>query len=158
LNETDQIIASVIAEMPDWTSIEKSEWSKCRIPTSRGAATVARHLAAFDLDAVRSGVGRYAEDARQGSGLTVEAAGRLLILNRLVFVVPEWSDGSVGFFGGFAGPEGAGGRLQIGWPVVTLPDGSVEIAAPFRGYFGDDFQALPEFDLFRERFPRRPWS
>ena len=142
-------VRDLIARLPDWVSVTPDEWPTEAPRVDREARKVGRALAAFDLDAIRSGIREFAPPGC----LSIEDAGRLLLLDRLVFEVPGWSDAPVGFFGGFVGPETRGSAAQIGWPFV-----GGTIAHPFGGYSGDEHQALSEFDRFRGLFPRRRWT
>ena len=140
-------VRDLIAQLPDWVSVTSDRWPAEASRINSEARAVGRQLAAFDLGAIRSGIGEFAPPGT----LSVEDAGRLLLLNRLVFEVPEWADSSIGFSGGFVGPGAKGDQIQIGWPCA----GGEEVVHPFRGYMGDEYQALAEFDRFAERFPRR---
>jgi hypothetical protein len=142
-------VRDLIAQLPDWVSVTPDQWPKEAPRINVEVRQVGRQMAAFDLGSIRSGIQEFAPPG----SLNVEDAGRLLLLNRIVFEVPEWAD-SVGFFGGFVGPQTKGGQAQIGWPF----DQSGEIVHPFRGYMGDEFQALSEFDRFAQQYPRRRWD
>lgn len=148
-------VAAILDEMPDWVSVSHADWKRQRDRINAAAAASIRQLGAFDLDTIREGIRLYVASARGSVGLSVESAGRLMLLNRLLFDVPEWGDASVGFYGGFRGPKVGGGIIQIGWPLVTRPGGGVLIGHPFGGYMGDEYQALAEFDRFRECFSAR---
>lgn len=147
-------VAEILEEMPDWVSVSHADWKRQKDRINVAAAVAMRQLGAFDLDTIREGIRLYIGTARGNGGLPVEAAGRLMLLNRLLFDVPEWGDASVGFYGGFRGPKVGGGIIQIGWPLVSYP-GGVQIGHPFGGYMGDEYQALAEFDRFRESFSVR---
>lgn len=142
-------VRDLIVQLPDWVSVTPDRWPTEVLRINTEVRQIGHQLAGFDLDAIRSGIKEFAPPG----SLSVEDAGRLLLLNRIVFEVPEWAD-SVGFFGGFVGPETKGSQAQIGWPF----DRRGEVVHPFRGYMGDEYQALSEFDHFAQQYPRRRWS
>ena len=115
----------------------------------------ARQLAALDDVSLRQVAARYIEDERRQHGeLGVPAASRLYVLIRFVFDSPTRAPSGMARFGSFHGIPTGEGWVDEQWPWSEL-DGRLTLSSLFKGYFGDEYLALDEFDAFRERFGRR---
>jgi hypothetical protein len=114
--------------------------------------TTMRRLARAGLGDLREAVAQYDEFAADREGLA--AMSRLFVLNRYVFRLPDRLPlGELPFFGGWDGVLADEETLAPLWPW-TLRDGQKRLTGTFRGYAGDRYLALAEFDYFTERFER----
>jgi len=151
LSETEATI-SLIEQMPDWMSI-----SKLGGPDSVRMISTLEQIDKEDTALLRMAVQRYWEREVLAKIGSLEAQGRLFILNRFIFNVPQVIDGgTVRAYGGWDGipinPDRT--TVDLAWPLAT-GNGHVALVGMYQGYCGDLYLAPDEFDDFNSRFGRR---
>jgi hypothetical protein len=84
-------------------------------------------------------------------------AGQLFVMNRYLFKVPtQLKRGEARFFGGWTGvPHDENGVNPL-WPLAVAKDGRLKLVGRSSRYFGDEFQAVEEFDYLNLKYGRRP--
>ena len=105
---------------------------------------------------LRKAIERFIGERRCANKYSVDDMSKLFVLNRSIFKVPSQSKlPEARFFGGWIGvPRGEKG-VDLLWPLTIRSGGKLELIGDFGGYYGDDFQAVEEFDYFNQRFGRR---
>jgi hypothetical protein len=112
-------------------------------------------VADSDTPTIREAVKRLVwkhEDKEDEMGVQT----KVFLLNRLIFNVPVSSKRKESpVFGGWVGVPSDDETINLLWPFETNTDGKLELISGFRGYAGEPFEALGEFDSFNKRFGRR---
>jgi hypothetical protein len=112
-------------------------------------------LARYDLATLRAAVSRYVEERHARNAYDVAAMSRLYVLDRYLFAVPPRRPLGERRFAAFAGIPHDETTVDEWWPLSRSDAGHWTLTGRFRGYTGEDYQALEEFDYFNERFGRR---
>jgi len=142
---TDYIILK-LQEMPVWTNIPPEE--------TIDLDKILRIL--HEIDEYHSDVIRKAITVFYKSDASVDDMGRLLILNKFLFDLPEWIPiNSYRSFGGWLGIPEDGDRINLLWPFSQNEDGSLALTKRFLGYMGEAYLALEAFDYYLKRYGRR---
>ena len=161
-----QEIVVALEGMPNWRGFSLNK----DYPEERALieATV-RRIARYDLDTVREAIEAYESRreepfGREGPGTV---AGKLLILNKFLFDLPETVRADSGHFlffgghwvglpvtGGTDASEGSG-LMYIRWPWSADSDGTWRLTGDFGGFFGPPYRPLDAFDHYRKAFGKR---
>jgi len=87
----------------------------------------------------------------------LDALSKIYLFNRLYFKVPPGfiprKDAKV--FGGWRGVPLMDGTINVLWPLTQDLDGHLSLTGQFKGYFGEKYRPLEEFDYFLEKFGTR---
>jgi hypothetical protein len=74
----------------------------------------------------------------------------------LAFAVPQWIPIKTSVrLGGMQDRPMDDARVNLLWPLSVDSNGRLVLEAWDRGYMGPAYQALPEFDYFRDHYARR---
>lgn len=105
----------------------------------------------YPTDIIRKGITLfYHPDA------SVEDMGRLLILNKFLFKLPEWlPEHSCPRFGGWLNIPERDGQINILWPFSRDKNGNMMLTHRFSGYLGEAYMALEAFDYYLNKYGRR---
>ena len=141
----------MIGHIPAWTNFD---------PNDRGAAQdIIRglnELAHEEIPVLRKAVSEFVLAHRKANTYSVAQMSRIFLLNRYIFAVPSESNrNEVHLFGGWIGVPHDEQKTNCLWPFALANKGDLELIGKYRGYNGEQFQALEEFDDFAERFGRR---
>lgn len=164
----DADVASIIdalEKMPDWTVIPlTADRGKERERIEEAIAT----LATYRLDEIRQAIEKYsAEHITTPGRRLMEAQGKLLILNKSLFCLPERvrrdSPHFRYFGGGWLGLPVSGDpevprpsdEMDIRWPWSVEESGAWRLTGRYAGFNGVPYDALAAFDYYREVFGRR---
>jgi len=148
----DEAIWPALVEMldaaPDWTRMQRGATE-----SKRELLSVLEEIARQGVDNARAVVEEYARRASEAPGkMDVDELGNVFILNRVLFRVPARVRAEKArFFGGWAGVPHGGGYVDMLWPLV-LENGQLRLEGEFRGYYGDVYDALGEFDYFLSEY------
>jgi hypothetical protein len=133
-------------------------WVRGRAEGGASALAIERHLVALDgfstpvlRCAVTQYLSRSPENRRKldGAGGSVAAWGRVFILVRYVFEVPESRRGFAPV------PNGFRNRTTPIWPLSWDRGGRLVLTGDYYGYNGPAYRAVTEFDYFARHFGRR---
>jgi hypothetical protein len=136
-------------------------WAAIRPDDTEGRRRLLAQLQpfkSFTLDEVRSAIKSYMRTAMTtGDRYDVGEMSRLYVLNRFIHCVPPTvPQEEARFYGGWGGVPQTRGQVRVLWPLAERR-GQLRVAGHFGGYFGVPYDALGEFDHFRERFGPR-WA
>lgn len=141
-----QEVISKIQEMPVWTNI----------PPDKSVDSDKIMEVLHEIDQYGSEVIREAITAYYNSTGSLEDMGRLLLLNKFLFNLPEWvSSNSYRPFGGWFGVPEEHDRVNLLWPFTLTENGSLVLARRFEGYMGEAYLAIEAFDYYLKTFGRR---
>lgn len=145
---TVSVLESVMSRCPSWVRTDYKNMA------NKGAVVpLLAELRRVPINSLRSEVAEFQNKHR----FDLDAMGKLYVLNRVLFNVPQrLRVGSVPFFGGWAGVPVQGGFVNAMWPLSLAADGTLLLTGKLRGYGGEPYDALGEFDHFLRRFGVRP--
>ena len=151
-------IVNIIETCPSWARLSVVEYEEgedvVEIQKKMIMASM-KELSKYDLDLLREAIKRYTSgDGRYSSA----ADARLYLLNRYIFNIAAGIPmGSMWSFAAFRPayakglPGHAIGHDEL-WPLSVDAEGNLVLTGSFRGYLGEEFQPLSEFDDFRKEF------
>jgi len=105
-------------------------------------------LCNYDLRTIRA-----AEALITEKGSILDEA-KLYVLNRCLFDVPEGASRDIRSFSGWHACHDSNG-YRVLWPLAKKPDGTLVLESMNSSYMGPSYQAVEEFDYFRQKFPVR---
>jgi hypothetical protein len=135
-------VRDVLAELetaPAWTSITDDVR---RTTLMRSLEAVASH----GPDTIRSAARLYVAERKQSVPSHFARASNIYVLNRLLFDVPPKGHAFGAWFG--SPPN------SPMWPIAMTPSGPM-LVGHFQGYRGDPYDAIAEFDSFRQYYGLR---
>jgi hypothetical protein len=144
-------IRKTIASIPAWAILEgisdehQAELDRCF-----------REVAKYDTQMIRETMLELVADLEARNTYSDAEKGRLLILNRLVFKVPETGPNDGRYHGWDGAPKTTTG-VRLLWPLEEK-DGKLRLMPGFSRpslYRTQQYQATAEFDYFADHFPRR---
>jgi hypothetical protein len=145
------IVVRMIEECPPWPSIQNDD-----LATKRKLLSCLERISMYDLTTIRKAMIAYADKQSQIKPYNVYSMGRLFVLNRYLFKVPDQDTTARKEFGGFLGPTISSKGINWLWPFSIDSTGKLELTGQAYGYMGDVYLAIDEFDYFNERFgPRK---
>jgi len=131
-------------------------WSPERVAADLALEALGREFQAFPYSDARLVVERFSALAMRKSGTAeLDAQSKLYVLLRFYFDVPEKERrGEAEYFGNWLGGPYDDAHVYLIWPV-SVTDGNVRITGAYKGYLGETYDALGEFDFFASRYNRR---
>lgn len=162
LNACDQQVSSRmkfvsrIDAVKSWVSLTEMEIAKHEAEIEK----LGLEFREFAIDEARHIVNELREMAlkRKRPSEPEESLGKIYVLLRYYFKVPETEDPSrVKYFGGWVGVPMGEGRVGILWPLGFDAVQGLQLQGSYKGYNGDTYDPVSEFDFFNERFGRR-WN
>jgi hypothetical protein len=141
---------TAISDCPAWSELQPGD-----AVTQRRIMACLTALRGYDLAVLGAAIGTYVTKLKREERYTVAAMSRLYVLNRYLFDVPERVPVGTRGFAGFKGvPSDAGGIDEL-WPFSRTPHGGLVLTGQFKGYNGEDYLAVEEFDYFRHQYGLR---
>jgi hypothetical protein len=140
----------LIESMPAWSDVPADD-----LFSRRKIIDVLKELAMYDLDILRKAIRRYISRRKREDSYDVSTMSRLYLLNRYIFNVPNKVPLGLRRFAAFFGMPYDSQWINELWPLSTDEKGEMVLTGEFRGYFGEVYLALEEFDHFRERYGLR---
>lgn len=142
-------VARLLFSMPPWLNLGFN--TKAEVKLLEGL----RRVSAFHTDVIRGGIEFFIDQSKRKKSYSLDEQSKLYLLNRYLFRLPRLMlRGQLPFFGGWVIPYESK-RFNPSWPFVPQPGGRLVLKGAFRGYMGDEFLALAEFDYFRKYYPRQ---
>jgi hypothetical protein len=138
-----------LEKMPSWVATPDNKLDEVGIETMK----VMRMVASLPEAEVRKVIARFLA-RNEGTGHEVEGWGKLYVLNRCYFAVPEKERRSeVKFFAGWSVPVDEE-WVHVLWPLEMTPDGELRLArqCACSTYTGPPYRALAEFDFFSKKY------
>ena|ERR1041384_3360545 len=145
-------VVELIESSPEWSEIPADdEASRSKIIEKM------RGVAKYDLDTIRSAIEQYLSKKEQSEGGNdVASMSRLYVLNRYLFDVPDKVPMGERRFGSFFGIPHDSQSVNEMWPLSVDDKGKLALTGSFKGYFGEEYLPLQEFDYFKEKYgPRK---
>lgn len=141
-------ILNWIRECPAWQELEP--------PQLTGKEKVIAQLDAVarsDTDTIREAVKHLVINNKE---YDPRLMSKLFLLNRYIFAVPSrCKRKEVRLFGNWNGIPYDDEYINLLWPFQLMAKGTLDIVSDFRGYYGEAFRPLDEFDYFNKKFGRR---
>ncbi|HMV83057.1 MAG TPA: hypothetical protein PLD20_07485 [Blastocatellia bacterium] len=152
INEQTLQIVELINSSPSWwDSYPNYVFSDAKLQELQACLKqIAKHDTQIIRDAVKA---YYSQHSSQGS-YNADEKGKLFLLNRYVFNVPNKSvndiPSEVGWF--YYGEE----NTDLLWPLSEVDkEGNIKLGLRHAVYTGQRYYPLEEFDFFNRRFGRR---
>ena len=143
-------LARSIDSCPAWSEIDKDD---------SATRSVILHcldkISASELSIIRAAMGKFISDKRSANNYNVASMSKLFVLNRYLFDAPSKAPFNRSTFGGWVGVPSTDREINWLWPLSIDSAGNLKLTGTFRGYMGDDYLALEEFDYFNKTFRRR---
>lgn len=142
----------IVKDAPTWVLS-----ANCK-PDAKILVASIRKLEGLHTESLRKVVVAVVHDAKKENGaVDFNLLAKLFFFNRILFRAPQ----SISIkdrrsYGGWVGVPVNDGMENLQWPLSVSPTGEVEVIDCFVGYRGEPFDALGEFDFFRDSFGRRP--
>jgi hypothetical protein len=143
----------LLADMPSWSALQPEDVAVPRGDRWKQTEAVLAELSRFDTDVLRAAVESVAV-----SDDSMSTAGKLFLLNRYLFAIPpRLSADDLPRFGGSWRSPGHPSPSPIGalWPFAVDRTGGLRLAHEFKGFKGNPYRPLEEFDYLSARFGRR---
>jgi len=141
-----QHVISKLQEMPVWTNISTEEMINLN-----KTLDILSEIDRYPLDVIRKAISIFYK-----STASLEDMGRLLLVNKFLFDLPEWIPiNSYRRFGGWLGVPEEQCRINLLWPFSRGEDGSLVLTKRFTGYMGEAYLALEAFDYYLKSYGRR---
>jgi hypothetical protein len=146
-NKDAEVIASQVLSCPAWDEIENGGINEVQGKIMECLSAVSEH----DITLIREAVALLYRQHSQNTSLW----SRIFLLNRYLFLVPETSlvDGQL--FGGWEGTPIENGMVNRLWPFSYDSQNNLQLTGEFKGYFGQGYMGLDEFDYFLKTFGLR---
>jgi hypothetical protein len=148
-----QEVAELLRQMPAWSDLAPGE---AGVAQRQEIESAVRRIASYDVADVTAAVERFVVGtSADPSGLDVSAMSKLYVLDRYLFAVPPWTSLGARRFASFRGVPVEGDRIGELWPWSFDEGGVLRLTGVFAGYVGEAFQALREFEHFRDTYGLR---
>ena len=148
-----QAVVELLRQMPSWSDLAPGEDG---VAQRQEIESAVRRIASYDVADVTAAVERFVDEASAApSGLGVSAMSKLYVLDRYMFAVPPWTSLGERRFASFRGVPVEGDRIGELWPWSIDDGGGLRLTGVFAGYIGEAFQALREFEHFRDTYGLR---
>lgn len=139
-----------VSEWGSTSDYPEDSWRRLRV--------VARELQSYSPKFAKDVISRYqASDNGQYGKEDFQKDGKLYLLMRVMFKLPEQSRESHVLFGGWMMPQGSyehGELHNLGWPV-TWKSGNPALESGYFGLQGSRYNATAEFDYFQSKYSFR---
>jgi hypothetical protein len=145
-----QEIIELLRRMPAWSDVAPGEDG---VTERQEIESAVQRIAGYDVADVTAAVERFVDEASADtSGLGVPTLSKLYVLDRYLFAVPPWTSVGTRRFASFRGVPVDGDRIGELWPWSIDEGGGLRLTGVFAGYTGETFQALREFEYFRDTY------
>jgi hypothetical protein len=137
-------VSLLLDRCPEWTQLNGDD---------RGAKQkillCLAQISTNDIRDIRIGVTKFLHTQRGQA-----ESGKIFLLNRYLFNVPELGEPDDSIVTPWHSPTRSG-RLDLLWPFSLMPKGDLELTGNFKGYTGESYRPLDEFDYFLKTYGRR---
>lgn len=143
------LIGDLILQLPELTGITQHSLDVNRSYFSNKALDLVRKIAEFSTTDIGKAI--KALEARDFT----QNHGRVFILNRYLFNVPQWSEKRFAF-AAFNPVPVQGNKLNVLWPLAKTRSGALYIKSAFRpNQFGEIYHPSDEYMFFSKNYMRR---
>ena len=149
--DTKIALLEKLNKAPTWTNIYKDQQE-----LKKDLLSVLFEIAGYDTENIRNFLLEYIRNVSDVlGGMNINKMSNIFVLNRLIFNVPSKIPANKArFFGGWAGVPHDENYVDMLWPLSFL-DEHLDLVGEFRGYYGDVYDAIGEFDYFLREYGRR---
>jgi hypothetical protein len=149
LNEKVRDVVALLDAMPAWATGDPIKPETCTAIKSKCEAIRVR----FSHSIIRDAIVHVLQAADFKT--ETQTASKVFVLNRFLFEVPNDADAAtIRYFGGWAGVPIKNGRVDMLWPWCQGTNG-LELENSFKGYFGEGYDGVGEFDYFKTHYDAR---
>lgn len=144
--EVKQVI-EILSSMPSWADEQVLE-----VGLFPKIKTDMQLIARQNMETIKEAMMDYINMASKSSeGYSTLEMGKLFVLNRYLFNVPQFEKLDRPGFGGFLGIPVENGRVNMLWPLVNEASELV-LRYGFKGYSGESYLAMQELQYFQKRY------
>lgn len=149
--DTKLALLEKLNKAPTWTNISTKQGE-----LKKELLSVLFEIAGYDTENIRNFLLEYIRNVSDvPGGMNIDKMSNVFVLNRLLFNVPsKVLANKAMFFGGWAGVPHDENFVDMLWPLSFL-DEHLDLVGEFRGYYGDVYDAIGEFDYFLKEYGRR---
>jgi hypothetical protein len=145
-------LVELLRRMPAWSDLPRDGGAAEREEIEENV----RRISGYDVADIAAAVEQFVEQAAASpTGFDVSAMSKLYVLNRYLFAVPPRTKLGSPRFASFRGVPVDGDQLEELWPWSIDTRGDLHLTGTFAGYSGESFQALREFEHFRDTYGLR---
>ena len=146
MEEANKIL-DILREMPSWADVSHPDKDlKPEIMADM------RRIATHSIEAIKAAIQAYVDQSYAAAeGYTTMDMGKLFVLNRFLFNVPLYVSPDRPGFGGFLGVPVEEGRVNKLWPLAQEND-ELTLKDDYKGYAGESYPALKEFEFFYAQY------
>jgi hypothetical protein len=142
-------IANELAKLPAWSQLD--------IDDKSDVETLLKSLVQFeqiDEPILRESISAFLKGLPRS--YDTNELSKVYVLNRYYFNVPSEAPATdAKFFGGWAGVPINEEHVNLCWPLEFDSESKPRVIGYFRGYFGDVYAAIEEFDYLSNKYGRR---
>ncbi|NQY05591.1 MAG: hypothetical protein HRT68_05130 [Flavobacteriaceae bacterium] len=139
-----------------------SSWADISICDSNNHEELIKNMSRimeYEIHYIKEAISIYIEKSSESiSGYSTNMMAKLHVLNRYIFNVPECIDVNTPRYGSFIGIPIENQDVNALWPLRTNDAGDLELYDDFKGYIGESFMAIEEFDYFLKEYGIREFK
>jgi len=140
-------ILAILESSPAWEEVTAEDSSQAERVSSR-----LRKISLYDTASIRAAISSYIQNHKKLKTYSPSIYGRIYLLNRFVFAVPDRKPKDDDLY--FASAMWRNSESYL-WPFSLDQAGVISLVGQYPGFLGEGYGALEEFDYFNERFGRR---
>ena len=149
--EKVQVLVDEIERCPAWSRHTSND-----LVVRQAILNHLRTISQAESDDIRSAIELFIAAREKAGSYGVDEMSKLFVLNRYLFDVPVSADPEgAKYFGGWVGVPCDKNHVDLLWPLSLNDKGDLVLKNGFRGYLGDDYVAMDEFDWFTKKYGRR---
>lgn len=151
-DEVVEKVLMLIQSCPDWGSVPKDD-----LASRQKILASLREIAGYDVTVIRKAYQKYIYNAKQKNLDDFSNLGRLYVLNRYLFNVPNLvpSEKIISFGGRIYGDPSFDLKTSWLWPLSFDASNNLLLTGTFSLYLGTTYRALEEFDYLHKTFGLR---
>jgi hypothetical protein len=112
-----------------------------------------KKISEYSIQEIRDGVKAYIDKCINSKfGFDTDDMSKLYLLNRFLFDLPEYVNINEPRFAAFRGIPVKNDEINILWPFEKNEKNEFQITGMFKGYSGESYLALKEFDFFNNNY------
>jgi hypothetical protein len=141
-------IKDVLVKMYPWARLEQNE-----MDLKKMILIDLKKISKYSIQEIRSGVKSFIDECiNSKEGYNTDQMSKLYVLNRYLFNLPEYVDINEPRFAAIRGIPVKNDKINLLWPLEKIGKNELQITGIFKGYSGESFLALKEFDFFNEKY------
>lgn len=141
-------IKDILNGMHPWARIEKGDDE-----LTKDIVADLNKICQYPVQEIRNAIQSFVDDCQKSDeGYTTDQMSKLYVLNRYLFELPVFEDLNEPRFAAIRGIPVENHSLNVLWPLEIGKNGELELSGIFKGYYGESYQAIKEFDHFKNKY------